>query len=179
MNKFIGGLCIILLAMCSGNKQQADSSVDSTIGSRQTSTAVEPLLVITAGVWDELYHKHRDKYGYDQPDDVSRPVLIVGDNARYKTIILPIIGDPALITIDQSGHPIDTLYLLSDAENNDPETHTIERAIVETDRSVHLLDTVLTFRLNSAGESIESSRTLIVESEHYRILASGYFEKVN
>jgi len=68
--------------------------------------------------------------------------------------------------------------LLGDWASNDPENGTTEVALIGTDLTVHLLDSVSTYKLGREGERLDSTRQLTVTDELYKILDNGDISRV-
>jgi hypothetical protein len=132
--------------------------------------------------WANLHMRHLEKSGLKKGWELMKhPYAKLVDSANYKAIVFVSTdetGSPTLITIDRTGTPIDTLFLLGDWTSNDPSNETIELATINKDLTIHLLDSVTTYDLGPDGDRIESTRKLTISDNLYRILDSGVIERI-
>jgi len=129
-----------------------------------------------------MYKIHLDKYAInDGWELLKHPFARLTENSNYKGIIFVSTdetGSPTLITIDKSGQPIDTLFLLGDWGGNDPSIGTREITTINKDYTIQLIDSISTFDVGPDGDRIVSSEKLNVTNETYRIRDDGKIEKI-
>ncbi len=189
IQRLIPVLTILLITSCS-EKSKTDSADNLEQQTKITtfSSVYDTLdfltvpITLTPDTWDEMHRKHLSKYGVGEGWELLKhPYARLIESSNYKGIIFistDETGSPTLITIDKSGHPIDTLFLLGDSGGNDPSTGTSEIATINKDFIIHLIDSTSTFDVDQNGNRIENSGKLTVTNERYRILDNGKINKI-
>ena len=185
--RLIFGLIILLTTNCS-EKSKTDSTDNFEKQTKVFTSVYDTLDLLTVPItltpdnWSDMYKKHLDKYGTkDGWELLKHPYARLTENSTYKGIIFistDETGSPTLITIDKSGQPIDTLFILGDWGGNDPSIGTSEIATITKDYVIHLVDSTSTFDVGPDGDRIENSAKLTVTNGAYRILDNGKIEKI-
>ena len=189
VDKLIIGLVIICtLTMCS-DKPKTTEQIENKVAETQSFKSVYDTLdqmeipvTFRPDEWGDLYMEHLKKYGVKEGWELMKhPYAKLVDSDNYKGIIFVSTdetGSPTLITIDRSGNPIDTLFLLGDWASNDPSNGTIELTTIDKDLTIHMLDSVSTYDVGPDGDRLEDTRKLTITDELYRILNSGVIERI-
>jgi len=175
----------LVMAKChspKGNENEQRRLASNVLTFRSNYDTLQRLslpLILNEKIWRELSRKHHETFGFRSADDIlTVPFGKLVDSELFKVVIF-IFDDPILVTIDRNQNPIDTLFLLGDNYSNDASTATIEQAIVNTDLSVQLIDSVFTYLIDENEYRIENSKKLEIQTENYRINKTGKILKVN
>lgn len=189
IQRLIFGLTILLAISCS-EKSKKDSF--NNLEQQKEMTPFESVydtldfltvpITLTPEKWSEWYRNYLTKYGPKPDWDLLKhPYAKLTENSNYKGIIFistDETGSPTLVTIDKEGQPIDTLFLLGDWGGNDPSIGTTEIVTINSDYTIHLIDSTSTFDVGPNGDRIEGTGKLTVTNERYQILENGKIEKI-
>jgi len=188
-DKLVFGLVVIgTLTMCSDKPRSTEQTENLPVELKTFESVYDTLdqlqlpVTFKPDAWGNQVMEYLEKYGIKEGWELMKhPYAKLVDSVKYKAIIFVSTdetGSPTLITIDRMGNPIDTLFLLGDGASNDPANRTIELATINTDLTIHFLDSVSTYDLGADGDRIESTRKLEIKDELYKILSSGVIEKI-
>ena len=176
------------MTSCSKTKTVSVDNVEQLDTTTTFSSVYDTLDILSVSIkwtpdeWSDLYMKHLERFGTGEGWELLKhPYARLVENSNYKGIIFVSTdetGSPTLITIDKSGQPIDTLFLLGDWGGNDPSIGTSEIVTINKDYSIHLIDSTSTFDVGPDGDRIVSSGKLKVTNEIYRISDNGKIEKI-
>jgi len=179
----IVAVVFLVMAKCHSPKSYENRSLNSNVLTFQsdfdTLQRLSLPLTLNGKIWSELSRNHYETFGFRKGDDIlTEPFGKFVDSELFKGVIF-IFDDPILVTIDRNQNPIDTLFLLGDNYSNDVSTATTEQAIVNTDLSIQLIDSVFTYLVDENDDRIDSSEKLEIQTENYRINKTGKILKVN
>lgn len=88
-------------------------------------------------------------------------------------------GGLRLETLDKDGHIIESLPLIYKHDNPDPSFSAHENATILSDKTLLMIDTLITYKEDERGIPILNSKTVKIERNKYKILDNGHLMKVN